>query len=266
MTVARLPWSPATQEPHPPLSRVEIEARVPRIQDAERRAAMVRLLHDFDDDDEFWDVSRHVQIYKLLAGMDAHGVCQRDIAVVVGVVPSRVSKLKYDFLESNSVERRRADRPSPLDDVFPETENFIAAEKSAGHAVTLTGLLAFLEDDFGVVVTRKSLWEYMTLNGYSYVSCVPQESVRVELDPDEIADFYTRTLHDGVDGVNPMLVFNVDEMGTSSLRTGGCPRPHPQQHGPRRRRPPRWDPPRAESAPSLAASPSTVPASPLRSL
>ena len=228
---------------------------------------MVRLLHDFDDDDEFWDVSRHVQIYKLLAGMDAHGVCQRDIAVVVGVVPSRVSKLKYDFLESNSVERRRADRPSPLDDVFPETENFIAAEKSAGHAVTLTGLLAFLEDDFGVVVTRKSLWEYMTLNGYSYVSCVPQESVRVELDPDEIADFYTRTLHDGVDGVNPMLVFNVDEMGTSSLRTGSVSASSsPTTWSPTTATSTLGSPARAESAPSLAASPSTVPASPLRSL
>ena len=227
---------------------------------------MVRLLHDFDDDDEFWDVSRHVQIYKLLAGMDAHGVCQRDIAVVVGVVPSRVSKLKYDFLESNSVERRRAGRPSPLDDVFPEIENFIAAEKSAGHAVTLTGLLAFLEDDHGVVVTRKSLWEYMTLNGHSHVSCVPQESVRVELDPDEIADFYTRTLHDGVDGVNPMLVFNVDEMGTELF----ADRKRVRVLIPNNMVPDDGDihvgiPRSGRKCTLLAASPSTVPASPLRS-
>ena len=125
-----------------------------------------------------------------------------------------MSRLKTDYLERNTMVRRRAGRPSRLDDVFLMIQNFIEVENTAGHAVTLTGLLAFLNEDLKVPVKRKCLWEYMILNGYSYVSCVPQESLRVRLNPNDIVTYYTTTLPTALRGVHPMLVFNVDEMGT----------------------------------------------------
>ena len=55
--------------------------------------------------------------------------------------------------------------------------------------------------------------EFMRNHGYPYVSAVPTEDARVNVDREKLTSFYTRKLPAALEGVHPALVFNMDEMG-----------------------------------------------------
>ena len=78
--------------------------------------------------------------------------------------------------------------------------------------MTISILLADLSDVLHVYVSRKNLREFMRKQGYSHVSAILTEEARVNVDREELTDFYTTRLPAGVEGVHPALVFNMDEI------------------------------------------------------
>ena len=62
-------------------------------------------------------------------------------------------------------------------------------------------------------MTRKRLLEFMKEHGYAYVSGIPTEDARADVDKVRLRLFYNDKLPDSVEGVHPSLVFNMDEMG-----------------------------------------------------
>ena len=79
--------------------------------------------------------------------------------------------------------------------------------------MTISILLTYLSDVLRVYVSRKNLREFMRNHGYPYVSAVPTEEARVNVDREKLTRFYTRKLPTALEGVHPALVFNMDEMG-----------------------------------------------------
>ena len=53
----------------------------------------------------------------------------------------------------------------------------------------------------------------MVNHGYAYVSGIPTEAERANVNGAEVQRFYTRILPNAVEGAHPALVFNMDEMG-----------------------------------------------------
>ena len=53
----------------------------------------------------------------------------------------------------------------------------------------------------------------MKEHGYAYVSGIPTEDARADVDKVKLRRFYNDKLPDSVEGVHPSLVFNMDEMG-----------------------------------------------------
>ena len=104
-------------------------------------------------------------------------------------------------------------RPSPIGAVFDQIENFIDEEIEADHSVTLGVLMEFIVDELNVPVSRHAVCEYMVNHGYAYVSGIPTEAERANVNRAEVQRFYTTTLPNAVEGAHPALVFNMDEMG-----------------------------------------------------
>ena len=77
---------------------------------------------------DFWTQPRGVQLIRMLARKDVHRVFQTDIAIVLGVSNSLVTKKKQQQEDNPGEAPRRPGRRSELSDVFPLLENFIAAE------------------------------------------------------------------------------------------------------------------------------------------
>ena len=74
-------------------------------------------------------------------------------------------------------------------------------------------LLEYLADQHNVFVERKILLQFMRNQGFAYVSALPTEEARLEVDRDALKTLYTTTLPAAIEGVHPSLVFNMDEMG-----------------------------------------------------
>ena len=53
----------------------------------------------------------------------------------------------------------------------------------------------------------------MVNHGYAYVSGIPTEAGRANVNRRDVQQFYTTTLPNAVEGAHPALVFNMDEMG-----------------------------------------------------
>ena len=73
-------------------------------------------------------------------------------------------------------------------------------------------LLGFVVDELKVVVSRKTLWNYMEKHGFSYTLAIPRDVHRVDIKARDIIEFYDELERD-FEGVNACLVFNMDEMG-----------------------------------------------------
>ena len=178
-----------------------------------RRVGVTNLVREVGHGD-FWTQTRCVQISRMLARRDAHGVTQAEIAVVLGVSKSLVTRIKQQLADGQDETPRRPGRPSQLTDVFPLLENFIKAETRAKRAVTMSVLMAFVTDHIPThEVTRRTLKAYMKRHGYTYKSVNTTDAPRVLLDVNDIVQFYTTTLPEAVNDTNPSLVFNMDEMG-----------------------------------------------------
>ena len=165
------------------------------------------------DDHDFWTSPRKVQIAALLARLRGTPITHRDVAQVMGVSQSVVSRYWHYMMERPEAPFRRPGRPSPFDDVFGQMVNFIKEETSQDRSVTMGTLMEYLADNHGIFVSRKKLWEYMTTHGYAYVWGIPTEKERAVPDIDKLREFYTRGLPEAVNGVHPSLVYNVDQMG-----------------------------------------------------
>ena len=176
------------------------------------KTAMTNLLNAVADDD-FWIAPRKIQVVGLVLRREEFHVSQTDIAKVMGVANSSVTRYKQEYEDHPDDMFPRAGRPSPISDVFPDIRNFIAAEMADNHAVTIGVLMEYVKDSLGVDVLRKNLREYMKSHGYAYVSGRPMEDTRVLLDRDKLVRYYNVKLPAAVDGVHPSLVFNMDEMG-----------------------------------------------------
>ena len=164
-------------------------------------------------DEAFWRLPRKLQVIVLLRATREMKVSQSDIATVMGVVPSFVTKYKQRFQERPYDMFPRPGRPSPIGKVFSQVEDFIADEIESDRSVTLGVLMEFIVDDLNVPVTRRNVWEYLTTHGYSYVSGIPTEAARATLNRAEVRQLYEMTLPEAVNGCHPALVYNMDEMG-----------------------------------------------------
>ena len=170
-------------------------------------------LLDAVDDEAFWSLPRKLQAVMLLQRRKEFKVRQTDIATVLGVSDSTVTKYKYDFLEHPENLFPLTGRPSKIRDVFPHVENFIREQWAKGRSLPLGVLIEYLADKHHVFVTRKCLREYMINHGYPYVMGIPTDAMRVAVPNTDLEAFYMRSLPEALRGVHPSLVFNMDEMG-----------------------------------------------------
>ena len=173
--------------------------------------AMLALLSRMDSG--FWQKLRKIQIVTLFPGLRGTCLSYRDISKVMDVSKGLVSRIKRYYEEHPEKVFRDPGRPSLIGDVFGQIKNFIQTEIDEERSVTISILLAYLSDVLGVYVSRKNLREFMRNHGYSYVSAVPTEEARVNVDRQKLNRFYTTRLPAALEGVHPSLVFNMDEMG-----------------------------------------------------
>ena len=142
--------------------------------DQDKASAMYSLFMSLDDH-YFWTSPRKVQIAALLARLRGTPITHRDVAQVMGVSQSVVSRYWHYMMERPEAPFRRPGRPSPFDDVFGQVKNFIKEETSQDRSVTMGTLMEYLADNHGIFVSRRNLWEYMTTSGYAYVLGIPTE-------------------------------------------------------------------------------------------
>ena len=174
--------------------------------------ARVQGLLDEVAQEDFWRRERFVQIVRMIDGMEAHKVKQNDIAFVLNVSKSLVSRCKK-YHRLNPIEcAPRSGPKSVIDEIFPKIQFFIDGKNSDGEAVTMGVLLGFVVDELKVVVSRKTLWNYMEKHGFSYTLAIPRDVHRVDIKARDIVEFSDELERD-FEGVNACLVFNMDEMG-----------------------------------------------------
>ena len=102
----------------PPMPLAEMMRRLPTIR-PQRRDGMANLIREVGHG-EFWTTTRDDQIARMLSRNKAHGVRQTDIATVLGVSDSLVTRIKQRQEERPGEAPRRPGRPSESSDVFPE--------------------------------------------------------------------------------------------------------------------------------------------------
>ena len=164
-------------------------------------------------DDDFWDKPRREQVLELLISRDGLNITQKDIAKVLRVDEALVTRIKQRYQERPNNVFREVGRPSLIGAVFWAVINFIHGELFKQRSVTMGVLLEYLADQHNVFVERAALLQFMRNHGFAYVSALPTEDVRVDVDREALKTLYTTTLPAALEGVHPALVFNMDEMG-----------------------------------------------------
>ena len=107
----------------PGCTREEVESRVQQLP-PEKMARVQGLLDEVAQED-FWRRERFVQIVRMIDMMEAHKVKQNDIAFVLTVSKSLVSRCKK-YHRLNPIEcAPRSGPKSVIDDIFPEIQFFI---------------------------------------------------------------------------------------------------------------------------------------------
>ena len=171
---------------------------------------MMALVNDVAKND-FWRVTRFVQIVRFLAVKDDYGVLMTDIATTLSVSKNLVSRT-MKFRRNPSETPSKPGRPSAIREVFHRVENFIDTENAAGRAVTMGVLMSFVTDTLKITVSRKTLWRYVKGNGFLYKMAEARDIEHTTPHPDAIAAYYNSLAAELAD-VHPSLVFNMDEMG-----------------------------------------------------
>ena len=75
--------------------------------------------------------------------------------------------------------------------MFLAVINFIHGELHEQRSVTMGVLLEYLADQHSVFVERASLLQYMRNHGFAYVSALPTEDVRVDVDREALKTIVT---------------------------------------------------------------------------
>ena len=199
------------QESLGPQTRVQAFEAVQRLVET-KRDEMTMLLTQMGR--WFWEARRREQVAALLESKRGMRLTQKDVGVVMGVSDVTVLRIKRRNEEHPGDLHPRIGRHSYVRDVFPDVEAFIANEIEEGRSVTTSILVDFIITRLRVSVKRRTAREYLESHGNSLVSAVPTEDLRVNVDRDKLVDFYNNTLPAALDGVDPALVFNIDEMGS----------------------------------------------------
>ena len=100
----------------PPMPLREILGRIDTLQHP-RRAGVTNLIREVGHGD-FWTPTRRVEIVQMLGRKDAHGVFQTEIALVLGVSRSLVTRIKKQLEERQDETRWRPGRANQLTVVF----------------------------------------------------------------------------------------------------------------------------------------------------
>ena len=159
-----------------------------------RREGVTNLIREVGHGD-FWTKTRGVQISRMLSRNEAYGVMQTEIATVLGVSKSLITRKKRQLEKNPDETSLSPGKPSQLSVVFPLLENFIEAETLARRAVTMSVVMAFVTDHMPThEVTRKTLYTFLRRHGYVYKWTDTTDAPRVEVKADDINTFYTRTL------------------------------------------------------------------------
>ena len=163
-------------------------------------------------DPTFWTMMRKEQVVALAHMAEESPIKQDDIGTVLDVAQCSVSRYLAQHKHHPEMMHPPPGRPSVLRTIFGDIQNYIASEVSDGCSVTMDDVMRYLQDEHGLYVRRKQLWDF-TNQGFRYVQLVPDEAERVNLTDDALLHFYTVDLPNAVDGKHPALVFNMDEMG-----------------------------------------------------
>ena len=107
----------------PGLTREEVETRLHLL--CPRQMFRVQSLLEEVGREDFWRRERFVQVVRMLDVMDAYGVKQVDIATVLDVDKSLVSRYKKYHRYSPVESRPRSGPKSVLDEVFPQIQFFV---------------------------------------------------------------------------------------------------------------------------------------------
>ena len=172
---------------------------------------MESLLGELDHND-FWTKTLFVQAVRMLDIMDQHGAKQVDIAKCLGVSEALISRYKKYHRYHPEENRPRPGPKNVLDGVFGQIQHFVDRKNHEKKSVTIGVLLCFVVDKLGVVVSRKTLRNYMKMHAFAYSPAMPTDSRRITVKKEDIERFYANLAND-LEGVHPALVFNVDEMG-----------------------------------------------------
>ena len=196
----------------PPMPLGEILDRMDTLE-RQRRGRVTNLIREVGHGD-FWTQTRCDQISRMLDVNEVHGVTQMEIAKVLGVSKSLVSRVKRRKEANLDVTGLSPGKPSELTVVFPLLKEFVKGETQAKRAVTKSVLMAFVSDHIvDPEVTWDALYRFMRRHGNSYKLCDTTDAPRADVKADDIIQFYTRTLPEALNGTHPSLVFNMDEMG-----------------------------------------------------
>ena len=161
---------------------------------------------------DFLEKKCYVQVIRLLGQREVYRVHQTDIGTLVDLTNNIVSRIKKYHRLHPGEEKRKSGRPSELREVFPRIENFTDARNDADQAVTLDNLMEFVINQLHITPSRKTLWRFMRENGFCYKLAAPRDRLRLVRRENEIEAFYNNLAVD-MNGLDPSLVFNVDEMG-----------------------------------------------------
>ena len=157
-----------------------------------KRDAMLAILNQMDE--VFWSKKRKLHVVTLFPSMEGTCLTYKVISEVMDVSKGLVSRIKRYYEEHPEKVFRDPGRPSLVGDVFEQIKNFIQTEIDEERSVTIIILLAYLSAVLRVYVSGKNLREFMRKHGYSYVSSVPTEDARVNVDREQLTRFYTRKL------------------------------------------------------------------------
>ena len=199
-----------SQESLPPRKKAEAFEAVSSLPD-DKKPVMLMLLGQMEDG--FWQKKRKEQFIALLERSRGTGIILKDIAAVLSVSNTSATRYKRQHDQHPENLLPSPGRPSQIGEVFDKIKNFIKNETENDHSVTLSVLMEYVTNDLHIETTKKVLLQFMKNHDFSYLTGLPTEDARVNLDKDKLEAFYTTTLPESLRGVHPSLVFNIDEMG-----------------------------------------------------
>ena len=204
------PPRPKKDEHLPGCTQAEVIQNLQHV-NSERRRDMELLLLEVDRGD-FWTQKRRVQAIRLLRGMKAHGLFQKDIAAVLDVSETVISRYAKQLRKTPTENPPRSGPPSQLSDVFVQIANFIDAKNREHKAVTMGVLMAFVNDKLHIHVTKQALKMNMKRHDFCYTWATPTDQHRATVEAHDV-EAYNNAMEEDIRGLHPALVFNMDEMG-----------------------------------------------------